>query len=245
MNPKENYQKLKDLVSGEGISLFGVADIREIRKDFLLPKEVAEKFDFAISLGYRLSQSILETLVDRPNQIYFFHYQRVNVFLDTVALKVTQFIQNDGSVPFGLSLRARPHHPEELKEGYQALPIPASQVVDWQNLKGHLSHKQIAHLAGLGWQGKNNLLVNPNYGSQVRYVTILTNYPLTTNHPLNGSCRECKSCIAVCPAGAIQENSFSLEKCHQKLKEFIKTEKISQQICGICLKVCPGKNRLK
>lgn len=221
---KENYQKLKDLVLDEGISLFGVADIREIRKDFLLPKEVAKKLDFAISLGYRLSQSVLATLVDRPNQLYFFHYQRVNVFLDTVALKVTQFIQN---------------------QGCQALPIPASQVVDWQNLKGHLSHKQIAHLAGLGWRGRNNLLVNPQFGSQVRYVTILTNYPLTTNHPLRNTCGECKACIAVCPAGAIEENNFSLEKCYQKLKEFVKTERISQHICGVCVKVCPGTSNLK
>jgi len=219
---KENYQKLKELVLTEGISLFGVADIREARKDFLLPKEVTEKLDFAISLGYRLSQSVLDTLVDRPNQIYFFHYQRVNVFLDTIALKVTQFIQS---------------------QGYRALPVPASQVVDWQNLKGHLSHKQIAHLAGLGWRGRNNLLVNPQYGSQVRYVTILTNYPLITNHCLDGSCGECKACVTVCPAQAIEENNFSLEKCYSKLKEFVKTEKISQHICGVCVKVCPGTRR--
>ncbi len=224
MNQEENCQKLKNFVLAEGISLFGVADIREIRKDFLLPKETVEKLDSAVSLGYRLSQSVLDTLVDRPNQIYFFHYQRVNVLLDTVALKVTRFIQD---------------------EGYQALPIPASQVVDWQNLKGHLSHREIGYLAGLGWQGRNNLLVNPDYGSQVRYITILTNYPLTTNHPLSSSCGKCKSCIPVCPAGAIEENSFSPEKCRLKLKEFMKTEKISQQICGICLKVCPGKNRLQ
>lgn len=224
MNKEENYQKLKELVFAKGISLFGVADIKEIRKDFLLSKEVVEKFDWAISLGYRLSQAVLDTLVDRPNRLYFFHYQRVNVFLDTVALKVTEFIQ---------------------KEGYQALPIPASQVVDWQNLKAHLSHREIAYLAGLGWQGRNNLLVNPEYGSQVRYVTILTTYPLTTNHPIKDSCSGCKSCIVVCPAGAIAENSFSLEKCYTKLKEFVKTEKISQHICGICVKVCSGTNRLK
>lgn len=234
MNQKENYQKLRELVSGEGISLFGVADIREIRKDFLLPKEVAEKLDFAISLGYRLSQSVLDTLIDRPNQLYFFHYQRVNVFLDTVALKVTQFIQNQGSTSSPL-------------KGYQALPIPASQIVEWNATggKGHLSHKQIAHLAGLGWHGRNNLLVNPQFGSQVRYVTILTAYPLTANHPISGSCGECKACIAVCPAGAIEENNFSLEKCYQKLKEFVKTERISQHICGVCVKVCPGTSNLK
>jgi len=229
MNQKENYQKLKDLVSSEGISLFGVADIRGTRKDFLLPKEATEKFDFAISLGYRLSQSVLDTLVDRPNQLYFFHYQRVNVFLDTVALKVTQFIQNEG------------YHGIHQSGVYQALPVPASQVVDWQNLRGHLSHREIGYLAGLGWRGRNNLLVNPQYGSQVRYVTILTNYPLTTNHCFNGSCGECKKCLEVCPAGAIAENSFSLEKCYAKLKQFVKTEKISQHICGICVKVCLGQ----
>lgn len=219
----QNYKILQDLAYSEGASLFGVAYVKNIVDEFLLPKGIKEKFEFAISIGFRLSKSVLDTLTDRPNQIYYFHYQRVNQLLDNIALKLTSYIQS---------------------KGYQALPIPASQVVDWQNLKGVVSHIKIANLAGLGWIGKNNLLVNPKYGSQVRYATILTDISLSADKPfLENKCGNCKECIKICPAKAIGEYTFNLAACIEKLKEFMKTEKIGQMICGLCIKVCSGEER--
>jgi len=36
------------------------------------------------------------------------------------------------------------------RNGYRALPIPASQIVDWDTQRAHVSHKRVAELAGLG-----------------------------------------------------------------------------------------------
>ncbi|MBN1621007.1 MAG: epoxyqueuosine reductase [Endomicrobiales bacterium] len=223
MDAKNNYDALNDVSIKEGMALFGVADIKETRSKFLISPEVSSKFDYAISIGYRLSKSILDTLTDSPNQIYYFHYQRINVLLDQTTLKLSTLIQN---------------------KGFNAFPIPASQVIDWEKQLGSVSHREIARLAGHGWYGRNNLLVNPKYGSQVRYASILTNLPLLTDNPIKDNCKECRACISVCPANAIGENDFNLEACHLKLKEFIKTKKIGQMICGICIKVCPGKKNL-
>ena len=66
--------------------------------------------------------------------------------------------------------------------GYQAIPIAASQIVDWKTQKAYLSHKHVARAAGLGWIGRNNLLVNEQFGSRIRLVTILTEIPLVTQY---------------------------------------------------------------
>lgn len=220
MTATDNYKKLQEFVLNEGLALFGVADIREIKKEFSFPPEIIENIDYGISIGYSLSSVVIDSLVDRPNQLYFFHYQRVNVLLDMTALKIAGLIK---------------------QQGYLALPVPASQVIDWQNQRGHLSHQIVGYYAGHGWQGRNNLLVNSQYGSQVRYATILTNYPLDTNKPVIQTCQDCQKCVKICPAGAIKVDKFDLLLCSAKLKEFSKTEHISQQICGVCVKVCNGK----
>ncbi|MFH1368933.1 MAG: reductive dehalogenase domain-containing protein [Elusimicrobiota bacterium] len=214
-----NYLKLKDLALAEGMVLFGAADISGIRGQILLPQDLTSRLTAGVSFGYRMSTGVLDTLTTAPNQVYYFHYQRVNMLLDQTALRITALIQ---------------------KNGYCALPVPASQVVDWQKQYGTLSHREIARLAGLGWYGRNNLLVNPQYGSGVRYATVLTDMPMKFDKPLKDSCGNCALCIAVCPAGAIKKESFDLALCTEQLKNFVKTEKIGQMICGLCVKACKG-----
>jgi Uncharacterized Fe-S protein len=220
MNEKQNYQALQRTAFAEGITLFGVADVRDINKDFLIPPETAEQLPFAVSMGIRLSRSILRTIVDAPNQSYYFHYQRVNILLDQTAIKITSAIQ---------------------KEGFDAYPVPASQISDWDKQHGALSHREIARRAGLGWYGRNNLLVNEFHGAQVRYATVLTDMPLPADKPVPGGCGDCRACVSVCPAGAIKDDGFDRETCHMKLKEFTKTQKIGHMICGVCVKACGGK----
>jgi epoxyqueuosine reductase len=216
---QKNYSTLKETAIREGMALFGVADVTSIRDTFLLPENVIRKFPFGISLGFRLSRAVLETVVDMPNQIYYFHYQRANILLDQTALKITAWIQG---------------------QGYDALPIPASQIMDWDKQIGSVSHREIARLAGLGWYGRNNLMVNPLYGSQVRYVTILTDAPLKTDTEIAGACGACRRCVAGCPAAAITDKGFDRNACHMKLKEFTKIQRIGQMICGVCVKACYG-----
>jgi epoxyqueuosine reductase QueG len=114
-------------------------------------------------------------------------------------------------------------------------------VIDWQKQLGSLSHREIARLAGHGWYGRSNLLVNPRFGSRVRYTTVLTDMPLPAGKPVEGSCGECRLCVSLCPAGAIKADGFDREACHAKLKEFCKIQGIGQMICGVCIKACPGK----
>ena len=129
--------------------------------------------------------------------------------------------------------------------GFDALPIPSSQTVDWENQRGHLSHKIVAARAGLGWIGRNNLLINENYGARVRYVTVLTDMPLPLSKPVERDCGICQLCLVVCPSGAISSSweMFDRMKCLEQLKYFSKQYQIGHYICGICVKACPGLNQ--
>ena len=226
-NPKENVEKLKALCHEWGGSLFGVTDLRLFKEEeILLPPSIIGRLSYGISVGFHLSDSILEEIENQPTPLYFHHYQRINILLDTIGLMVTSRTQD---------------------LGFQAMPIPASQLVDWKNQKGHLSHKHVARAAGLGWIGRNNLLVNDQFGSRIRLVTILTDLPLPIDSPSLRNCGSCRNCLSVCPAGAIKERQedFDHLRCYEQLRTFAKTLHFSHNICGVCVKACKGnQNRI-
>lgn len=218
----ENYDKLKLLAETSGATLFGVGDITSFKdKFFIEPKSILDDLKYGISIGVRLSGKVLETVVNEPTKIYAFHYKRVNSLLDEIAIKISTFIQNNGS---------------------SALPIPASQVEDWENQYGAVSHKLVGHLAGLGFIGRSGLLVNPKFGSQVRYATILTDFPLKADKPQPSDCVDCYECVKVCPVEAIKRDvkDLDLKACRELLKGFSRKAGIGHFICGICVKVCKG-----
>ncbi|MFH0826865.1 MAG: hypothetical protein V1923_03135 [Candidatus Omnitrophota bacterium] len=222
MDKNKNYLNLKKFCQEQGADLFGVADISRIKKDFALSNELLDKFDRAVSLGVRLSMSVLSEISQAPTKLYFHHYRTVNNLLDQIALKTCNFIQ---------------------KKGYLGLPIPASQILDWQKQSAHLSHKEIGYWAGLGWIGRSNLLIHKELGSQFRLVTILTDMPIAADKPLKKNCGECRLCIKICPAGAIKDDpeDFDHIRCFEKLKEFQRNRLVEQYICGVCIKACRGE----
>ena len=221
MSAEKNTENIKALAAEMEFSLCGVADITDVRKEFHLDLDYVTRFDRAISLGKLLLDPVIEDIKDRPTLLYFHHYRQLNFFLDRGAFLLSSRIQD---------------------RGFQALPIPASQIIDWDKQKSHVSHKMIGMLAGLGWIGRNNLLVNPQLGSRYRLVTILTDMPLVNDEALNRDCGKCMACLKTCPAKAIKENKedFDHWACLDKLKEFRRQGVVGQHICGVCVKDCKG-----
>lgn len=221
---KKDTEELRKFALDLGVSLFGVADVTGIRDGFFLDEATRGKYDRAVSLGKRLVEAVLEDIKDRPTPLYFHHYRQLNFFLDRAAFLISSRIQD---------------------LGHSALPIAASQIIDWKNQRAHVPHKKVGYQAGLGWMGRSNLLVNPELGARFRLVTVLTDMPLVTNTPLEDGCGECVACLEPCPAQAIKERreDFDHLACFEKLKEFRKMGIVGQHICGICVKACPGTAR--
>lgn len=214
------YNELKDIAVSSGLTAFGVGNIEDLRQHFdALPSDQTEGMSYGISIGARVSASVLKGCVTGPTRHYLHHYKMINLLLDQTALKISLAIQY---------------------KGYNALPIPASQIVDWEKQTAHLSHKMIALRAGLGWIGRNNLLVHPQAGSKIRIATILTDMPLQTDTPFERDCGSCRKCIEICPVSAIKDSYKDWNKadCLAKLKYFAKEYNVGQYICGLCVKVC-------
>jgi epoxyqueuosine reductase len=221
---EENYNELKDFATENDMALFGVAKLKEIKNLFHQSlRQIADFFTYGISIGYRLSDAVLETIKDEPTLIYKHHYKTVNWILDQTAERISNIIQGKGK---------------------KALAVPASQTVDWELQVGHLPHIIVAREAGLGWIGRSGLLVNPIHGARVRYATILTDLQLISDNPLEGNCGDCRKCIEACPASAITMKNFDKQKCLNKLKQFAAKRGIGQYICGVCVKVCKGETSI-
>lgn len=84
-------------------------------------------------------------------------------------------------------------------EGYRALPIPANLILTEERLLGNLLHKAVARAAGLGWIGRNCLLITPQYGPRVRFATVLTDMPLPTGEPMETSAETARSALKPVP----------------------------------------------
>lgn len=186
-------------------------------------------FPFAVSIVVKLSDSILKTIDNAPTMPYFQHYRAVNYKLDSLALSAVKFIED---------------------RGYAAFPVAASQSVS--KYAGYFPHKTAAVLSGLGYIGRNCLLITPEYGSKVRLATVLTDMPLSPlSERVPFSCGDCRICVNACPAGAVsgreyadgdaREDFFDAEKCSHYMKSFKDIGRGA--VCGVCIKVCP-KNRL-
>jgi epoxyqueuosine reductase len=224
-----HYRMLQEESRRLGGDLFGVADLTQtLLPTYDFDKDLVEKLPFGIAIGVRLADAVLEEIKDHPTLLYLHHYRQANYRLDRIAFDMTALIQRAGG---------------------NAIPIAASQIVDWEGQRGHLSHKALAQAAGLGWRGRNNLLVTPAFGARIRLVSILTDLPMQTDNPLDSSCDQCRRCISACPAGAIKEDKgeFDHHGCFEKLKEFRNKYNIGQYICGVCVKACGprGKTGLK
>jgi epoxyqueuosine reductase len=213
-----NYQRLRELAGQQGADIFGVAAMEKLVR-YIDPEiaEAASKMPHIISIGIRLQKSVLNTLIDAPNQIYKTHYRQVNSTLDHVTHELARYIQS---------------------EGYQAMPIAASFTIDWDKQTAHLSHRHAALEAGLGFWGRNNLLVHPQFGAGVRLSSVFTDMPLVDDEPIPNDCGECTACMLACPAEAISENGFDFDKCYAQVKAFSKRKNYSLYICGLCVKAC-------
>jgi len=111
--------------------------------------------------------------------------------------------------------------------------------------------RHLAYNAGLGFYGRNGMLINDDFGSWFFIGYILCDLVLEPNTPLNKTCIGCNKCIESCPGGALGER-FQLENCashiSQKKGDLTESEiailKKSGLIfgCDMCQRVCPHNN---
>jgi epoxyqueuosine reductase QueG len=117
-------------------------------------------------------------------------------------------------------------------------------------LKAYLSFKDIAAKAGVGWIGKNDLLVTKRFGPRIRLgATILdADLPISISVTTSLCPNECTLCITACPYKLLFGNQWSIGatrtemidylECNLQRKKFIKKHN-RKNACGLCLAACP------
>jgi epoxyqueuosine reductase len=111
--------------------------------------------------------------------------------------------------------------------------------------------REWAQRAGLGWNGRNTLTINPKRGSFFFLAEIICDLPLPTyDDPIRDHCGTCRRCIDACPTQAIAPEGYWLDasKCISyltiELREAIPAHFQAQMEgwmfgCDICQDVCP------
>jgi epoxyqueuosine reductase len=118
--------------------------------------------------------------------------------------------------------------------------------------------KPAAIISGLGVQGKNTLIVNPEHGPFVRFTSVLTQAEFEPDSPISEDvCSECTKCIDACPTKALQPYKIDIRRCltyaaENPLSELIEDDvrKLEKKLilkptlnsfceCTICQDVCP------
>ncbi|MGQ9507094.1 MAG: hypothetical protein ACUVTB_04445 [Candidatus Bathycorpusculaceae bacterium] len=153
--------------------------------------------------------------IDRDSwNIYAREYHKINRFLNSISEDIASFF---GGIPVPATV-----------EG-----ITVESVEDYYGMT--VSHKVVAENAGLGWRGKNELIVNEKFSCALRFASVITNLPLVYGKKAKTSCGKCEACLEACP---FLRNKDRLENYRENCRKYISELGLDAEVCGKCIKAC-------
>ena len=154
-----------------------------------------------VALNYRLCK---EDEINNPavRIARFAQYEDYHPFIKERLFKLAEFIQN-------AAVKSSPPAKGEYPEGGRGLKFKA--CVD----SVPIAERTLAQRAGLGFVGKNHMLIHPELGIQFLLGELITTLRLEPDEPFEQvPCGDCGKCIRACPTGALgSDSSFDARKC--------------------------------
>jgi len=247
---KRNSQLVKRIAKEIGFSSCGISKAR-----FLHEEE--KKFENWLKQGYQGSMSYLERNFDKrldPTKL-------VPGAKSVISLSYNYFppkkLISENNFIISKYAYGRDYHKvlrNKLKKLFTKIRDKIGEVEGRVFVDSAPIHERAwAKLSGVGWIGKNSLLINKNQGSYFFLAEIICDLDLEYDEPVLNRCGNCTRCIDACPTDAItQAQVIDAKKCISYLtienKEKIPKElrgSINNSIfgCDICQDVCPWNKK--
>lgn len=176
------------------------------------------------------------------------------------------------AVPYGKQLTLKNYTEEDFEEGIrlarekqeqlaaeleavlstQGVPFqfPPTAQSDECELLAPVSFKAAAVRAGLGWMGKNDVLITKEYGPRVRLSAVLIDAPFDYGTTVSQSnCPiSCHRCVDACPVNALSGERWKPDKLRADLIDYQRCNQFrslsipkhgEKSPCGLCIAACP------
>jgi len=215
---------LQDTLTKEGAFKIGFGDLTA------LPEEQRKGLPRGISIAVPLDLAVINRLGVGMTSEYHAEYNRSNALLKRLALLTAELLRS---------------------AGYAAIPMVGGEVEEsYQEHATLLPHKTVATRAGMGWIGRNAILITRERGSAVRITSVLTDAPLPVADPVNeSSCGECGLCVRNCPGQAPRGPVWSVTSVREDILDVLSCRKTcverswrvapGMSMCSLCVLVCP------
>ena len=248
MSPKEQLSAfIKQEAASLGFGACGIAPATRLTEDETHLKGWLQK-GFHSGMDYMRKHAELrinpELLVENAKSVIVFLYN------------YSPLEMMGENSPYLISAYAygRDYH-EVIREKLNILIIKLKEKVEEISIRGFVDSAPVlerawATRAGLGWIGKNSMLISKRNGSYFFISELITDVELEYDIPMGGNyCGDCSRCIDACPTAAITDlKTVDANKCISYLtienKGEIPTKykgKYEKWIfgCDICQQVCP------
>lgn len=197
----------------------------------------------AISIACALDPSELSKLSNGFSEQYFNECIAASEKSSDLAFKLTDYLREKGFNALtikGSLIETEPIATIRESETFSSVPSAVFEV-----------HRLAATHAGLGWIGKNGLVVTKHYGPAVMLATVFTDAPLDcATEVFLSRCGRCKECAKACPAGAIDifnrasinniEKMIDIDLCAKECESLThELDGRATNFCGICIYACP------
>ena len=201
-----------------------------------------------------LQEEIRSVFSEHPEIIYGFADISYSPYADSYASALVL------AVPYGEQLSPDNYTEERFDQGIQSAKVSLEAVLGdiekvLQKAQAKywippVAQKTAAAHAGIGWFGKNDVIITERYGPRVRLSAVLIDKAFEYGQPItSGRCPDnCTKCIDICPCKALKNRQWSMDmdrseiidyhRCNRMRSAFI--PKLGRKsACGLCMAVCP------